>query len=232
MIRDAQTVCVGHEDVQKESDESLKVYDERNRRLLSAFEKYLPGGSRRMTFLDFGAGDGHVSRTIKGLMEDRCVIYCLEPNPSYEGLYRQYGLIHVKGLAAIPEEIDFVYMIEVIEHLVDPISTLRNVRQILSTAGTVFLSTPEGSEDPRQTSAYDAPAHLHFFTGPSLGLALSAAGFEQMELRHHPDMYPPPPKRGVKHVLYSVKSLAKPLLLPLVRRHVKHGHLVGFTKPR
>jgi SAM-dependent methyltransferase len=164
-------------------------------------------------------------------MADRCVIYCLEPDPACAPFYRQWGLIPVASLEAVPEAIDFAYLIEVVEHLEHPVSTLRRLRQVLSPGGRVLLSTPEGSRCPRHTNAYDDPTHLHFFTPRSLNRALSAAGFEPLDFRRHPEMYSLPARR-LGRVLHRARAIARPFLLPLVRRHVKYGHLAGVTRPR
>ena len=147
-IRNAQGICVRGKDIQKESDESLKIYDERNVRLLRLFRRYMRSLSRPTVFLDFGAGNAHISRTYKRLMQDQCIIYCLEPNPICEGLYQKYGLIQVESLEEIREKIDFVYMIEVIEHLDNPISALKSLRKTLATDGSSFYQ-PQRAPDTR-----------------------------------------------------------------------------------
>jgi SAM-dependent methyltransferase len=219
-------------DLERRSAESLAAWDERNARLLALLMREARGPSRRLAFLDFGAGDAHVSRTFKRLLGERCAIYCLDASPACGGFHRRHGLVEVASLDAIPEKIDVVYMIEVIEHLTDPIASLRSLHGILSPGGFVFLSTPEGSSRPRETNAYDGRSHLHFFTPRSLGLALETAGFERIRFRHHPEMYALPPKGSARRLLHGVKAAARPWLMPILRPHVEHGHLVGVTRAR
>ena len=230
VVHETQGVCVRSDDLPQESDASLKIYDERNARLLALFLRRRGPLSRPIVFLDFGAGDAHVSRTFKTHLQDRCEIYCLEPNPACEGFYERHGLIQVRGLDSIPGGVDFVYMIEVVEHLEDPVGTLRGLRGVMSDGALLFLSTPEGSRHSRETHAYDTPSHLHFFTPRSLNRALSAAGFEEIDYRRYPEMYPRPGSAAGR-LMACAKDLVRPLAWAILRPHVKHKDLAGFTRP-
>ena len=232
VLGEADGIVVREADLERQSAESLAAWDERNTRLLASLLREVPDPSRRLAFLDFGAGDAHVSRTFKRLLGDRGTIYCLDANPACGGFYRQHGLVEVGSLEAVPEKIDVIYMIEVIEHLDNPIASLRRLHGVLASGGIVFLSTPEGSSRPGETNAYDGRWHLHFFTPRSLGLALEAAGFQRIRFRHHPEMYALPPAGSARRLVHRVKAAARPWLLPILRRHVEHGHLVGVTRSR
>ncbi|SBW10439.1 conserved hypothetical protein [uncultured delta proteobacterium] len=219
---EAQGVCVRSEDLERESDEALARYQERNIRLLELFLKYTGGVKEKMAILDFGAGNAHIPRTFKRVLGDKCTLYCLEKNNECKGLYEKYGLARIERLEDLPEKVDLIYLIEVIEHLPDPIATLRTFPALLQKGGTVFLSTPEGHMDASCTNAYDTPSHLHFFTGRSLNIALRAAGFTALDYKFYSEMYPragnnaiPRPPR-VRHPGMDSPS----------------GHLVGPTWPR
>ena len=146
-----QGVCDRIEDIQKESEESLKIYEDRNLRLLDLFKTYLSAATKPYRLLDFGAGNAHISRTFKEELKDDCVIYCLEPNPLCTCFYSKYNINQVKKIDDIPELIDLIYMIEVIEHLTDPISVLKSLRSKLKPDGMIFISTPSGAENESLT---------------------------------------------------------------------------------
>jgi len=231
-LSEADGIVVREADLERQSDKSLAAWDERNTRLLAFLMREVPEPSRRLAFLDFGAGDAHVSRTFKRILGERVTIYCLDANPACGGFYRQHGLVEVGSLDAVPEKIDVVYMIEVIEHLDNPIANLSRLHRILADRGLLFLSTPEGARRPGATNAYDGRWHLHFFTPRSLGLALEAAGFQRIRYRYHPEMYARPPAGSARRLVHRVKAAVRPWLLPILRRHVEHGHLVGVTRSR
>lgn len=98
------------------------------------------------------------------------------------GLDVRAGTIEEAGFA--PASFDAVTMWDVVEHLPDPVSTLREARQLLRPGGILALSTPDaGSWPARMTGArwmgYKlAEEHLYYFDRQTLRLALDAAGLE------------------------------------------------------
>lgn len=79
-------------------------------------------------------------------------------------------------------EFDVVTFWATIEHLPDPVGTLRAIRQVLKPGGLLFLDTGIGQDWlertlPGVTQWYDPPEHLYVFSARSMQLALEAAGF-------------------------------------------------------
>ena len=77
---------------------------------------------------------------------------------------------------------DVVSMTHVIEHLTDPVATLRRLRQV--TRGIVFITAPhrpvkwDGSIESWRTYSYNhVPAHLQYFSQNGLRRAAEASGF-------------------------------------------------------
>lgn len=63
--------------IQAETDQYLAISGERNKRLLRFFLRRL-GKTKNLRFLDFGAGNAHISRSFKQLLGERVQITCLE----------------------------------------------------------------------------------------------------------------------------------------------------------
>ena len=228
---------------QEESDEYLAFYGERNKMLLSLFKRNLRSRRKPVVFLDFGSGSGHISRVFKREMGDNALIYCLEADPHYAGIYAKYDLIEVKSIDSVADALDLVYMIEVIEHLDDPITVLKSLRSKISTDGILFLSTPLGREQEAMTNAFDDQSHVHFFTPSSLNIALSAAGFQPIEFRLYPEMYVVTTAGGGSSGLLSrLKALFKGVIFgagehlrtepEAILRPESLSHLAGFTSPK
>jgi hypothetical protein len=119
-------------------------------------------------------------------------------------------------------------MIEVIEHLEDPIDSMRQLRQFLSKDGQIFISTPVGKPHERATNAYDTPSHLHFFTEKSLNLALRKAGLTEINYKFYPELYPLCEPRAYGIVKANIKKFLKNSILSKISaKHI--GHLVGTT---
>ena len=225
-----QGVCERDENLERTSDESLTTFDERNVNLLNLFNGYLGNTQKPIKFLDFGAGNAHISRTFKRVLKNDCIIYCLEPNPLCAGFYPKYELIQVKSIDEVPEKIDFIYMIEVIEHLDDPIAVLKKLKSILKPEGVIFISTPLGKSIESSTNAYDTQSHIHFFTMKSLNLTLKKAGFTEIKYQYYPQMYPLPLKSKLLQRTIGIAKSIVHSLLAATGSQKAINHLVGLTK--
>jgi SAM-dependent methyltransferase len=89
--------------------------------------------------------------------------------------------------AAAGERFDCVMLFEVIEHLEDPISLMRKIRELLVPGGLIALSTPN-CESPGAIAGlpldiwFAPPAHISYFGPMTLVSCLRQAGFEQLTL--------------------------------------------------
>jgi SAM-dependent methyltransferase len=166
-------------------------------------------------YLEIGAGDGG---TILALLEkyDRLVATDLsdirvrqmqllfQGNPKVEALQNN---VEVDGLPFAEGSFETAAMVDVIEHVVDPIGVLDEIRRVLKPKGRLIILTPniakwtrrlkllagyfpstaslqEGLvhyDKKRPTDLHDE-GHLHYFTFRSLSrLAIERAGFARAE---------------------------------------------------
>ena len=100
-------------------------------------------------------------------------------------------LLHVPihaSLETMPDgNFDAITLWEVIEHLPDPIGTLRQLRDRLRPDGVLMLSTPntghwQAQRAKEQWNSYRPPSHLQYFTRETLANTLRRAGFESVEV--------------------------------------------------
>lgn len=203
------------------SDQSLSLYRERNLRLLDRFLQLMP--ERPIRCLDFGAGDAHVSRTFKETMGDRIQITCIEADERCWRHYPAWGLDVCTELDDLAGQFDLIYLIEVIEHLDDPLQVLIALRSRLAPGGFMFISTPEGSQVESSTDAYRNPTHVHFFSRNSLNLLLNKAGFTKLEKTFVPELFPDYPTTRASHIKRYLKHRVKRVIgWP--------EHITGFTR--
>lgn len=90
-----------------------------------------------------------------------------------------------------PETFDAVTLHHVIEHVPDPVATLRACHRILRAGGRLVVATPNARSLSHRVFRGDwrglePPRHLHVFTPESLRRALQHAGFRRMTL--HPQI--------------------------------------------
>jgi SAM-dependent methyltransferase len=97
--------------------------------------------------------------------------------------------LHEQGVPTIDEpaigehagRFDIVTAIEVIEHTIDPVGVLRQIRSLLKPGGLLFLTTANAAPfaDRLASWRYMTPeVHISFFEPATLALALEKAGFE------------------------------------------------------
>jgi 2-polyprenyl-3-methyl-5-hydroxy-6-metoxy-1,4-benzoquinol methylase len=151
----------------------------------SAFRKV----PKNVRVLDVGCGFGESL----GYHEARgCDVYGVEADENIQRVAEKFGYkVHV-GLFddKIYETVffDYVTMDQVIEHVTDPLSTLRGVARILKPGGMAILSTPNAGGwgakiFGRRWINWHAPYHVQFFSRRSLRLAAKQAGLVLVEIK-------------------------------------------------
>lgn len=144
---------------------------------------------KNVRVLDVGCGFGHSLgyHTARG-----CDVYGVEADENIRRVAEKFGYkVHV-GLfddsIYEAEFFDYVTMDQVIEHVTDPLSTLRGVARILKPGGTAILSTPNAGGWGAKFFGHrwinwHAPYHVQFFSRHSMQLAAEQAGLEVAEVK-------------------------------------------------
>lgn len=102
-----------------------------------------------------------------------------------------HGRLHACGIEEVPAgepPVDLVYGIHVLEHVVDPLETLRRTHALLRPGGSAHFFTPAGDWAGLRAAAdgwwmLEDPTHVRFFTADSLERCARAAGFDDVEIR-------------------------------------------------
>jgi SAM-dependent methyltransferase len=110
----------------------------------------------------------------------------VEPDPQAAAEAAAAGLdvrVVVLDTVSLPEaHFDAITLHHVIEHLHDPVGTLRLCRKLLKPGGVISIATPNFNAEGHRLFGKDwfplePPRHLLLFTPPSLRQALERAGF-------------------------------------------------------
>lgn len=174
-------------------DESSRLRRYNRRYTLGKLRRFVEkSGHEGGKLLDLGCGTGN----FLAHMRDRGAwdVYGLDVNRRAVSYARDRLDIEVRGgtlkEARYPADFfDVVSMWNVLEHLHDPVATLREVKRILQPEGALFLSVPNsGSVDARLFGpcwvGLDPPRHLYTFDRTTLELLLARSGFRMAESAH------------------------------------------------
>lgn len=144
---------------------------------------------RNVRVLDVGCGFG---QSLGYYAARGCDVYGVEADENIRRVVEKFGFkVHV-GLfdekVYSPEFFDFITLDQVIEHVVDPVTTLRGVARILKPGGTVILSTPNARSlgatlFGKRWINWHTPYHLQFFTRQSMRQAAGQAGLVVTEVK-------------------------------------------------
>jgi 2-polyprenyl-3-methyl-5-hydroxy-6-metoxy-1,4-benzoquinol methylase len=153
-------------------------------RRLQLLEAQLP---QRGKILDVGCAAGYFLEAAQQRGWQICGVEL-----SQEMAHNAAELLHVPvyiALGAVPDrDFNAITLWEVIEHLPDPIDTLRQLWDRLRPGGRLMLSTPNNGHwralrAREQWVGYRPPSHLQYFTRATLADALRRAGFEHIDVR-------------------------------------------------
>jgi 2-polyprenyl-3-methyl-5-hydroxy-6-metoxy-1,4-benzoquinol methylase len=174
----------------------LSLADFRPLREAKGFSSWLNGEKgpfsfvpRNVTVLDIGCGFGESL----GYHKARgCSVYGVEVDANILRVAEKYGFT-VKSGHFDPSDyqenfFDYVTMDQVLEHVADPIDTLRGISRVLKRGGTLILSTPNvrgwGCFLFRKKSInWHIPYHMHFFSRKSLRFAAEKAGLKVTKIK-------------------------------------------------
>lgn len=101
--------------------------------------------SKKVSLLDVGAGSGDFLLDIQGKLGK---VSAVEPNNGLQSLITK-KLSHAtvfKDMSKIREDFDVITAFHVIEHILDPIGFLSNLKKILKPNGFIIIETPHANE--------------------------------------------------------------------------------------
>lgn len=130
--------------------------------------------------LDFGAGVGALADSAK-LWADR--LTCVEMDSVQLDILRSKGFTAIPSLESVPDEsIDFVYCVNVLEHIEDDLDVLNRMRKKIGKDGTLLLYVPAFQFLFSQMDV--AVGHYRRYEKVHLASLLKTAGFEIDTIRY------------------------------------------------
>lgn len=137
---------------------------------------------KNVRVLDIGCGFGETL----GYHESRgCEVYGVEADENIRRVAEKFGFkVHIGLFDPDNYEadyFDYVTMDQVIEHVTDPLVTMRGIARVLKVGGTAILSTPNASGWGARLFGsrwinWHAPYHIQHFSSSSMRIAAGQAG--------------------------------------------------------
>src|SRR5579875_3533155 len=142
----------------------------------SVFEVGFGAGSLLRRFLDSGA-------SVAGTDPDQLAV-------DVDPVVQVRGELHsepIEDLDPTGRQVELVYGIHVLEHVLDPVRTLEHAAALLRPGGTVQFLTPAGDSDGLRLYGaawwmLEDPTHVRFFTAESLRRAAPSVGLADVRV--------------------------------------------------
>ncbi len=179
--------------------------------------------------LDIGASAGVLLAAYRSTFD--CDVTGVEPGDAYRAYAEAKGMAMFPSiedlLAADPQKFDLVSLIHVLEHLVDPVETLRLIREdLLTDEGFLLLEVPNFYAH----DSYEL-AHLVCYTPHTLRQVVQQAGYRVVQVRAHGV-----PRSALLNLYLTVLAVPLPegQAPPPVKpdRHVRRKRQLGFLYRR
>jgi len=193
---------------------------------------------KEFTILDFGAGNG---RFISAFDGNSAALFAVEPDPALSGALSQVQDVAVVSLSSIESRsIDFIYSLNVFEHIYNDADTLVELSEKLSPGGRLLVFVPAW---PHLFSAFDQKiGHFRRYTKKDLLLKAEQTelNLDRLELFDPLGYFaavlfkmfsnkPVLPSRGLvlfDRVVYPISRL----LLPLTRNSIGKNLVMVLTR--
>ena len=193
--------------------------------LVATAQRRVPRGSTAGWLADLGAGSGGVTSML-GWDPNRLLV--VEGNKALVDQARnRHGLNAVRGevdhLPVAAGTVDVVCLLDVLEHLVDPQTTLREAARVLGPGGQLVVNVP--AHPSLWSPADEFLGHVRRYTRPALRREVEAAGFQPCILTHVFSWLVPPvwltrrvtrspsPELGLERTSPTIDRLAMALTL-------------------
>jgi len=147
----------------------------------------LPDNGRKR-LLDVGCGSGAYLLRQK---QAGWIVHGIEPSAEAVAAARGHGLDVAQGVipgAELPDDaFDIVTMLGVLDHVPDPLATLRELRRHMAAGGRLIASVPNAASAAAECfgadwPGWDLPRHQNHFTPETTIEMFSRAGFTNVEL--------------------------------------------------
>ena len=152
------------------------------------FKKYVPDFDPQDSLLDFGCGTGYFLSNFPNL--ENKAGYEISSYEAEHGRSRGLNVYdgRLEDLVATGRKFRQIVSLQVIEHLQDPVAILKQLAELLTDDGEIFLTTPnfKGITSRITRSRWLVlypPLHLFYFDPSTIAATLQDSGFSSVRVR-------------------------------------------------
>lgn len=145
-------------------------------------------GNPPTSILDVGCGDGRFLQTIRKHIRRNCILEGLEISEDASKNAKQAGFkVYDESIEKInltPSSYDYIFMIQVLEHLHEPIESIKKIYTALKNGGILIIETPDTDcldfkiFSKRYWGGFHYPRHFNLFNKKNLCHILVKCGFK------------------------------------------------------
>ena len=145
-------------------------------------------GNSPKSILDVGCGDGRLLQIIRKIIGKSCNLEGIEISGKASKNAKQAGFEvyddSIEKLNLTPQSYDYIFMIQVIEHLHHPIESLKKIYNALNNGGILVIETPDTDcidfkiFSRRYWGGFHYPRHFNLFNKSNLCNILIENGFK------------------------------------------------------
>lgn len=104
---------------------------------------FLKSRIENKTLIDFGCGNAGFLNLAKQVCKK---VFGTELQKEFYEYFEECGLEVYPNISEMPEKADIITMFHVLEHLTDPIETLKNLKTILEDEGKIIIEVPNSND--------------------------------------------------------------------------------------